>query len=167
MLPRNTRKEFLSRSRQIFLIPRQRPFPEPVKAAAAKLSGLLLCKLLNRFQFSPQIVISLPETPQNTRHPPPSHFSGGCLVFCGVSGREITICGENWKRLSNLHKSGPESLAAAALTGPGKGLYRRIKKICRKFDKNSFSVFCRSILSYTFWYGNYTRKILTVLWKKC
>ena len=47
MLPRNTRKEFLSRSRQIFLIPRQRPFPEPVKAAAAKLSSLFLCKLLN------------------------------------------------------------------------------------------------------------------------
>ena len=80
MLPRNTCKEFLSHSRQIFLIPRQRPFPEPVKAAAAKLSGPLLCKLLNRFQFSLQIVISLPETPQNTRHLPPSHFSGGCLI---------------------------------------------------------------------------------------
>ena len=80
MLPRNTCKKFLSHSRQIFLIPRQRPFPEPVKAAAAKLSSLFLCKLLNRFRFSPQIVIFLPETPQNTRHPPPSHFSGGCLI---------------------------------------------------------------------------------------
>ena len=80
MLPRNTCKEFLSHSRQIFLISRQRPFPEPAKTAAAKLSSLFLCKLLNRFRFSPQIVISLPETPQNTRHPPPSHFSGGCLI---------------------------------------------------------------------------------------
>ena len=80
MLPRNTCKEFLSHSRQIFLISRQRPFPEPAKTAAAKLSSLFLCKLLNRFRFSPQIVISLPETPQNTRHPPPSYFSGGCLI---------------------------------------------------------------------------------------
>ena len=80
MLLRNTCKEFLSHSRQIFLISQQRPFPEPVKTAAAKLSSLFLCKLLNRFRFSPQIVISLPETPQNTRHPPPSHFSGGCLI---------------------------------------------------------------------------------------
>ena len=80
MLPWNTGKDFLSYLRQIFLILWQRLFPGPVKAAAAKLSGLFLCKLLNRFRFSPQIVISLPESPQNARHPPPSHFSGGCLI---------------------------------------------------------------------------------------
>ena len=39
MLPRNTCKEFLSHSRQIFLISQQRPFPEPVKTAAAKFSA--------------------------------------------------------------------------------------------------------------------------------
>ena len=80
MLPRNTCKEFLSHLRQIFLAPRQRSFPEPVKAAAAKLSDLFLCKLLNRFRFSPQIVVSLPESPQNAMHPPPSRFSGGCII---------------------------------------------------------------------------------------
>ena len=29
------------------------------------------------------------------RHPPLKRLGGGCLVFCGDSGREITICGEN------------------------------------------------------------------------
>ena len=84
------------------------------------------------------------------RHPPLKRLGGGCLVFCGDSGREITICGENRRRLSNLHKNRPESLAAAALTGSGKGLCRGIKKICRKCDKNSLRVFRGSILPYAF-----------------
>ena len=80
MLPRNTHEEFLSHLRKFFLIPRQRPFPGTVKAAPAKLLSLFLCNLLKCFRFSPQIVIFLPESPQNTRHPPPSRFSGGCLI---------------------------------------------------------------------------------------
>ena len=53
--------------------------------------------------------------------------------------------GVSWLHLSHL-----ESLAAAVLTGSGKGLCWEIKKICRECDKNSLQVFRRSILPYTF-----------------
>ena len=72
------------------------------------------------------------------------------------------------KTIEQLAQNRLESLAAAVLTGSGKGLCRRVKKIFRKCDKNSLQVFrgasCHILLIWEPYQKNincFMKKVLT------